>query len=331
MKILKTDLDKAVDEKIISSEQSDLLWNYFHNLKKDKPVFNGLNVLYYLGGLLILISMFIFMGTIWDSGFFISLIATIMAIGCYKVGGNLYDNKNLKIPGGLLIASSIGFVPVFIYGFLKGVGYWPLDHNYKEYHNIINTCWIYLEIGTILVGIFVLRKYPITIITLPMSISVWYLSMDLIPLFSGNYQNTLKIFIGLIIIIGAYIVDMKFSKTDFSFWIYIVGASVLTLGVYLIDITGDINYFMHFIFSLFLMMTSVFLKRKVFLIFGSIGVFRFVFHLGLIFVSNSIGFAFSLVAVGGLIIFLGIKYQKYQKIIESFIPSTLERFRPQDR
>ena len=96
MKVNRKNLDDAVGENIITSEQAAKLHDYLKSLPGTGPSFNFTNVLYYLGGLIAIGAMTLFMNLGWESFggwgiFFISLayagIGLMMCDGTFRISG----------------------------------------------------------------------------------------------------------------------------------------------------------------------------------------------------------------------------------------------------
>ncbi len=79
----------------------------------------------------------------------------------------------------------------------------------------------------------------------------------------------------------------------------------------------------------------VYLRRRVFAIFGVIGVFGYLVYLSGSLFSHSYAFPIFIALIGLGIIFLGIKYQKNKAeihlVIESCFPDFLLKWRPDER
>lgn len=147
MKILNSDLDSAVQKGIISSDQAVKLRSHFESLRPDQAKFQGLHVLYYFGGVLILASMSWFLTTAWSNGAAVMTISGLFALTYLVVGNSLWTKQNLKIPGGLLITAAVGLTPVFIYGLQKATGLWPQEvpGAYRDYHALVKGSWFFME------------------------------------------------------------------------------------------------------------------------------------------------------------------------------------------
>lgn len=82
MKISRAVLNKAVEAKIINNKQADALLDFIKNQPEQNPSFNFTNVLYYLGGLIAIGAMTLFMNLGWETFggwgiFYLSLLYAI--------------------------------------------------------------------------------------------------------------------------------------------------------------------------------------------------------------------------------------------------------------
>ncbi|BCA95464.1 hypothetical protein TUM19329_18250 [Legionella antarctica] len=82
MNISRRMLYKAVDAKIITKEQANHLISFVTNLPEQSPSFNLTNVLYYLGGLIAITAMSLFMTLGWEKygGWGILVLSNIGAV-----------------------------------------------------------------------------------------------------------------------------------------------------------------------------------------------------------------------------------------------------------
>lgn len=331
MKILKSDLHSASKKQIITSDQADKLWNYFESLRPDQAKFGALHVLYYLGGILILTSMSWFLTKAWDNGSLIMAASAVFAIIYVIIGNNLWKRSNLKVPAGLLITAAVGLVPVFIYGLEKMIGIVPGEVESR----------LCIEIGTIIAAMIALRFYQFSFITFPMALSLWSMSMDLAILFFGKEYSGFegremvsRIF-GLLFLSISYFVDKKFKKIDFAFWSYLSGMLTFWVALLMMNRDSEVVNFIYFLLNIGFIILSVYLYRRLFAVFGVIGVLLYIGHLAWVVFKDSYAFPIVLTFLGALIIMLGIKYQrnkdKFESKIEGLLPTFLLKWRPQER
>ncbi len=343
MKILNSDLQSAVQKGIISSEQATQLSLHFQSLRPHQARFQGLHVLYYFGGVLILASMSWFLTTAWSNGLAVMLISALFGLGYIVVGNSLWRQENLKIPGGLLITAAVALTPVFIYGFQVTTGLWIQEtpSDYHSYHMWIKGSWFFMEVGTIIAALIALRFYRFTFITFPLAFTLWYMSMDLFPLIFGqddfNYENRkiVSCVFGLIVLIGSYFVDKKYKDIDFAFWTYLYGMLAFWGGLSMMDSNSELNKLIYCLLNVGFIGLAVYLRRKVFLVFGFIGVFGYISHLAYKFFKDSYAFPIVLAVLGLVIVYAGIKYQKnkekFESYVEGLLPTFLMKWRPEER
>jgi hypothetical protein len=340
LKINKGDLDWAVSQEILSVEQADKLWTGLSNRHKDQPRFTLVHTLYYFGALIIIGAMTWFMTSAWEifGGGGIFLIASAYATGFIFLGAKLWSKGNLRIPAGLLIVIGVCMTPLIIYGLQRWVGLWAFDDpgEYRSFYKWIKGGWFTMEIATILAGLLALRFFKFPFITAPIAVALWFISMDLTPiLFEGNdfsfqERKWVSLVFGLCMIIGSYFVDLK-SKHDFAFWGYLFGCLAFWCGLSLMDSHNELSKFFYCLINIVLMGVSIFLHRKVFIIFGALGVYGYLYHISSTLFEDSLLFPFALTLQGVLILYLGITLNKHGNKIESLIPQGLQALRPEAR
>jgi hypothetical protein len=191
MNVTKKQLDNAVLHNIITQIEADRLYDFLHVQSEDQPNFSFTHVLYYMGGLIAIGAMTLFMNLAWES--FGGLGIVIISI-VYMVIGMLLTNhlaiKNRVIPAGICATFVVCITPLLIYGIQQWLGLWPSDNNYHEFHTTIKTHWFYMELGTLVVGILVAFKYKYPFLIMPIAFTLWYLSMDLTVILSGVDEDS---------------------------------------------------------------------------------------------------------------------------------------------
>jgi hypothetical protein len=343
MKIIKSDLDSATQNGILTSDQANNLWNYFESLRPEQGRFQGLHVLYYFGGVLILASMSWFLTTAWSDGRSIMFISGLFALMYLIVGNSLWHKEKLKIPGGLLITAAVALTPVFIYGFQKatGLGLHGITGDYKEYHAFVRGQWIFMEIGTLVAAVVALKFYRFTFITFPLALTLWYMSMDLTPLIFGKEEynwderKIVSCVFGLFVLFGSYFVDKKYKKIDFAFWTYLYGMLAFWVALSMMESDSEIGKAIYCLINIGFVILSVYLRRRVFLVCGTFGVLGYVSHLAWHVFKDSYALPIFLALAGIFIVFLGVKYQKnkarFEAAIEKHFPTFLMKWRPEER
>ena len=143
MEVTRKKLEAASAEHIISSQQAERLYEYLRAQSRDVPKFTFTHVLYYLGGLIAIGAMTLFMNLGWESfggAGILSISALYAAIGL-KIT-NTFSARNLVIPAGICATFVVCLTPLAIYGLQQWLGIWPDDSVYKDYHRYIK--WLSL-------------------------------------------------------------------------------------------------------------------------------------------------------------------------------------------
>ena len=134
----------------------------------------------------------------------------------------------------------------------------------------------------------------------------------------------------------SYLVDLLVrSEEDYAFWGYLFGTFAFWGGLSMLGGGDEFDWFLYGFVNLGLILLSVLLKRRVFVVFGSVGVFAYVGHLAREIFEDSLMFPFALSAVGISVIALGLLYAKNKERIErwalALLPEGVRRFLPQER
>jgi hypothetical protein len=341
MKISRSDFDWAVKQDLISLDQADKLWEGLLSQKSDKPRFVLGHVIYYFGAMIILAAMGWFMTLGWDSlgggGIFLTSLAYAILFGL--IGNRFWQEASLKIPGGLLYTAAVWMTPLIVYGFQRMTGLWPQGYpgSFPGYHLWVKGSWFAMEMATIIVGAVVLKFIRFPFLTFPIAFSLWYMSMDMTPLLFGKDDYSLderklvSVIFGLAMLLVTYLVD-RISEKDYANWGYLFGLLSFWGGLSAMDSNSELGKFIYCLINLGLMGASVFLMRKVFLVFGAIGVFIYLGHLAHVVFKDSLLFPVALSSIGLFIIFAGVQYQKNEVAIERMmdrvLPAKLKGWRP---
>ena len=330
--INKADLKKAVEKEIISHEQSEHLWNSFLEKNMLKPGFTGLNVTYYFGALLIISAMTWFATEAFakynSAGLF--FVGISYFAGLTFGGHKLFLEKDKQVPGGLILTAAIFMVPLIVFSIQDYFSLWGYEApgHYDDFYIWIKSGWFLMELVTIGVAIFFLKKYEFPFMTFPLAFSLWFLSMDITPIifgaadFSWEQRKMVSLFFGLAMLVFTYFIDRK-TKKDYAFWLYFFGMLSFWGGLSLMDSNSELNKFLYCCINLLLIVISVLFNRKLFIVFGALGVFGYLFHLSDIVFQDSLLFPVVLSFFGLGIIWLGLIYNKNKEQIDLSINSKL--------
>jgi len=306
MKYTDDQLNEAVKNEIFSSEQIDQFREFIKN--SNSQVSKIHKVLYYGGGLLIILAMTWLMATSWSifGATGLAVVSALYFILFLLAGYFVYFKKKMELAGGILFSVSILITPLFLFSLLQIFEFWP------------ERISLLLEISVILVALPILFKTRFPFIVFLIVGALWAFSMDIVLItFEIEYLTwaNLSIIFGLCMIGIGYFSDFKFKK-DYAFWMYLFGLITLLFGLSVFYMAEIYKFVLPGIISLLLILFSLFINRTVFLVFGTIGLTEFLCLLSWRFFEGSLLFPFAVTIIGILLIIFGILVQKNRKNIE---------------
>jgi len=334
MKITKKKLEYAVAEEIISHEQADKLFTFLKAQPSTGPSFDFTHVLYYMGGLIAIGAMTLFMNLGWENfgGWGIFFISLAYA-GAGLTFANNFQKKGHAIPAGICATFVVALTPLAIYGIQQAMGWWPDESTYREYHQYIKWHWIYMELGTLAVGAIIAFRYRYPYLQMPIAVTLWYMSMDLAAMLASGRPDLelralVSIHFGLAMTLFAFWVDIRSTKSgDYAFWLYLFGVMTLWGGMTSQSSDSELSKLLYCCFNLLLVGIGIVIVRRVFVIFGAIGCALYLGHLANEVFKESWLFPIALAAIGLGIIYLGLLWQRNEKKItqkvRGYLPITL--------
>ncbi len=344
MDLSRAELEEAVARKILDASQASALWSFLGERQKGRSRFTGLHVAYYSGALVVIAAM----GWLMTLGFqrmgpwAVSGIAAAYAVVFVALGSRLWNSGDLRIPGGLLHVMAVCMTPLVIWGVEKGTGFWPDSDpgNYRDFYPFIRSSWIWMEAGTVLAALFALRKVRFPFLVAPASVALWFMSMDLAAYLAGSKHwelalgQKVSIAFGLSMLFVAWLVDHH-TREDFGFWLYLFGMTALWSALTSMDSGSEWRRFLYCLLNLGFIVVSVLLRRRVFLLYGALGVNAYLVRLAYTIFKDSMLFPFALTALGLSVIALTVKYQRNRQAIDarlqSLVPEWLRELLPTRR
>lgn len=327
MIIQRTQFDDAVEREIINGDQADQLVEYFQekstefNREAAQPKFDFAHLLYYFGGLIAIGAMTLFMtlGFEMFGGAGIFWIALAYAGVGLKLAAR-FERQGHIIPAGICATFVVALTPLAIYGLQSWLGFWPDDSNYREFHKYIQWHWIYMELGTLAVGAALARSYKYPFMLMPIAVTLWYLSMDVVVMladgrYSWELRQLVSMYFGLLMIGLAFWVDIRsrHNPRDFASWLYLFGVLTFWGGLSLQDSGSELGKFLYFCINFLMMLVGVTLMRRVFVVFGGLGACFYIGYLSYKVFEDSMIFPLMLCALGLGVIYLGIYWQKHER------------------
>jgi len=335
--VKRGDLDKAVQAGILSAEQADRLVAFQAGSVAETPRFSFVHVLYYLGGMIAIGAMSLFMTLGWATlggwgGFATAVFYAILALALTHW---FLERKGLQIPAGIMATLAVVMVPLAIFGAQQALGYWGLDKPFRHYHQYIDGRWLLMEFATLAVAAILLWRYRFPFMLMPVSVTLWYMSMDLAPLlFTSDWQDWeirkfISLYFGLLFTGLAFWVDIRSRHTnqDHAFWLYLFGVLTFWGGLSSMSSGSEWGKFLYCMINVGMVLLGAVLGRRVFAVFGGLGVAGYLGYLAERVFKDSLLFPFALSLIGLAIIGLGVLWQRREALwsarLQGFLPQAL--------
>lgn len=317
-------LKDAVDSGLISEQQSEQLWKFLSERGKEIPSFRFTHILYYLGGLIAIGAMSLFMTLGWErfGGWGLFFIALAYAGAGLWLTEFFLKRQGLLIPAGITATFVVVLTPLAVYGVQAAMGWWAEGRVYREYHTHIDWRWMFMEFATLASGAVLLWRYRLPFLVMPIAVTLWYMSMDLTPFLFGDadlmweLRKSVSLSVGLLIVLLAFWVDIRTRHDkDYAFWLYLFGVIAFWGGLSMMHSDSELNKFIYLCINLAMIVVSAILSRRVFAVFGGLGTAGYFGHLAYDVFQDSMIFPFALTIIGLGVIYLGIVWQRHEEMI----------------
>src|SRR5713101_1455104 len=336
--IRRSELDGAVRGGILSAAQADRLVAFLEveaTQPAGGPRFSFVHVLYYLGGMIAIGAMSIFMALGWIAlggwgGFVTALLYAVLALSLTHW---FLARKQLEIPAGITATLAVVMVPLAIFGAQMALGYWGENKPFRDYHVFIDWRWIMMEFGTLAIGSILLWRYRFPFMLMPVAVTLWYMSMDLVPFLFGDWRDLeirkfISLWFGLAMVLVAFWVDLRsrFAR-DYAFWLYLFGVLTFWGGLSLMSSGSELGKLGYCGINVAMILLGAVIGRRVFAVFGGLGVALYLGDLSYQVFKDSMIFPLALSLVGLAIIGLGVLWQRrearWSARLRGFLPDPL--------
>ncbi len=308
----------------------------------DRPRYNVVNLLWYAGALIVIGAMGMFSTTAFGLWGDKALLATAVVYALlFTLAGAYLWRRGLHTPGGLLVACAVGMTPLAIFVVQSMLGHSPVEagQSYRDFYVWIKQSWLPMETGTISAALLALAFFPFPFLTMIIAFCLWFMSMDLTPWlmgvteFSWEQRATVSMYFGLLVLAIAWLVDLKqWRNGDFAFWLHLFGLMAFWGGLTSQHSGDELGKALYCGINVGLIFLSLFLMRRAYAVFGSIGVMTYLGYLSYQVFKDSILFPFALSGVGVMLIVFGLFFHKYGGAIGAAMgdltPRALRGLRP---
>lgn len=293
---------------------------------------NTVMVFYYFGAMIIISAFTYFLVSQWDhlSSGTVLAISLVFQLVCYVLGFYLRNKLKYLISGGLLITAAISITPLVIYSVERMFGVWPAEPkgaSYNDFWLLIKPCWVYIELGTLIVALLTLLRCRFSLIALVIGHTLWFFSMDVVEIILGgtNYspqswetRKWVSIIISAAMIGVARLLNRR-TKEDYSMWLFIYGGAIFMTAGALIFLNKEFGAFLYFIIHLIFIVASIRWQRRSLMVFGALGAYAYLGHLAYEVFKNSPFFPIALAFIGILMILGTVAFQRNKAALVAFI------------
>jgi hypothetical protein len=354
MQFTETDLRAAVTAGALDDAQSKRLVDFLNTrpaaavpqvaqMVAPAPRFDLAHLLWYAGALIVMSAMGLFSTLAFSAmgGFALTATAVVYAVVFTIAGHHLWHARDLRVPGGLLIAIAVSMAPLAVFGIQDAFGMWGRFGDPGTVHDFyvwIKGSWVFMEIAAIVAAVIALRFYPFPFIVMIAAFALWFMSMDLTPWVFGHAQftweerRTVSMWFGLAVLLVAWFVDRRPRGGDFAFWLHLFGLMAFWGGLSLRDSGSEMAKALYCLMNVGLVLFSVVMMRRVYAVFGTLGIAGYLGYLAQSVFKDSLLFPFALSLIGVAVIAAGLFYHSRQAAIADWLarhlPAALARLRP---
>ncbi|MYN04804.1 DUF2157 domain-containing protein [Pseudoduganella sp. DS3] len=334
MKLTRAMLDEAASKGLLDADQAGRLWQFLLEREQHTPGFKPAHILYYLGGLIAIGAMSLFMTLGWETFggaglLFISSCYIAAALGAVE----WLRARGLQLPAGVLAAFAVVLVPLAVYGLQHVLGLWSADGPggaYRDYHYYIDWRWVLMELATLAAGAVVLWRYRMPFTVMPVAVTLWYMSMDVSTMLLGAYGffshegKIISALFGMAMTLLALWIDLRNrSSKDYAFWLYIWGVITFWGALSSMDSGSEFGKLVYCLINVLMIGIGAALSRRVFAVFGGLGLAGYLGHLSYTVFRDSLLFPLALTAIGVAIIAAGVFWQRREAAIGAALRGVL--------
>lgn len=340
MTITREDLEELRQAGVIDGDTARRIAEYAGVGPGEGAGSDGTNAVYYLGAGLVVAAMTWLLTEVWFrvGGLALAGGALVYGAAFWWAADDLHGHEGYRVPAGLLFMLAVWTVPLVVFGLQDGLGLWPSGEYpgpFGDYGEAIQRNWLTMEAGLVLVAVAAQRYRPSPFVNIPLVIGLWFLAGDMLAIASGVSpgqvpHGTLRVmtlvFGGLVTASGLLL--ERRTEQDHAAWLY--GLGLLSFWSALTG--GGIDRLPYPAANVLLLTGGLLLRRRVFLIFGAMGVFVYLAYLSNEIFADSLLFPVAITVLGVGIFALGLWYRRNEvrigRAARQWLPDRIRRVLP---
>lgn len=350
MQIERRHLADATEAGIVSPAQADRLWTYLAERlaaaggADEAPRFDFTHVLYYLGGMLAIGAMSLFMTQGWErfGGWGVFFIALLYAGIAFRLA-NRFEARALAVPMGIMATLIVVLIPLGVWGLQQALGMWPVGgaSSYRAYHYLIDWRWLMLEFATLAGAVLMLYRYRAPFLLMPVAVTLWYMSMDVAAMLvyanqdgwsraALEFRKWFSLAFGLIMVLVAFWADLRSrASRDYAFWLYLFGLLAFWGALSSMSSTALAGKLVYLAINVMLVFVGAILMRRAFTVFGGIGIAIVLADISWRCFGDSWLFPITLTLIGLAIVFAGVWFSRNEVRVtlrlQAWLPAELRQ------
>ena len=329
-RVTDADFERWVEQGLITVVQREAIEGDLATRPAADAGLTVTTLLYYGGGLLVLVAYSLFLGLQWDSldaggRIAISAFSFVFFAG---VSQALLRSGRFQLPGELLEVVAVAIVPLLAFALLDGADLWPDDPGYRglseareDYQLDLAFTRILIAGSTFFVAVaaFLWSRSPFVLVAAVISFAAIVLDISFVlgPASDDYMWETGQ---GLIVaalggtLIAAGVAGHGQTERDYSIWLYVMGLIGLAVGLSWKAFGADAAVWgaLWMFLAVFVLALSIPLQQRLFAVAGLAAVFAYLARL-VFEVFESTNAALVLVVLGLLILGMGMVYQRYSE------------------
>lgn len=342
MSTSKQDLLAASQAGVLNPEQVEPLLTFLaqREARGGKARFSGTHVLYYLGGLLAIGAATLFTTLAVEAAgmgalFALTALYALAAFGAAR----WFEARGFGVPAGIFATLAISLTPLAVYALQHLLGFWPDGERaqaYRDYHRFIDWRWMVMELSTLVAGVLMLQRFRYTFLTMPVAVTLWYMGMDVVPALLGlesahawagaglEARKLISLVFGLLMLALSFWVDLRSRNTrDYAFWLYLFGLMTFWCALSVMGTGALAGKLVYLGLNAGLVFLGAVLGRRVFAVFGGLGIAGVLGDLSWNVFEDSLGFVAVLTLVGFALIAAGVWWSKHEEQVSAKLRSVL--------
>ncbi|HVB30987.1 MAG TPA: hypothetical protein VNE60_05615 [Gemmatimonadaceae bacterium] len=322
-------LRQAVARGILSAEQLDALLAARptapdrQTAAEARRGLNAVTIAYYLGAAAVVFAFWWFLVDRWQALGAAGVLAIALAYAAiFAFTARFLGRQGFRTASALAALLTVSMAPVVAWSLLQLAGLWYepgalAGPTYGMRVDVLETLrWIPVELATALAALVALRRVRFAVLAIPVAAVVPLVAGHLVPLvldpdIANEMTAWMLLVSGAALIACGYATDRRQQgDEDYAGWVYLTGLVALAIGVLSAwSYAGAIRHAVP-VAALALLALSLYLRRPMFLVFGTLGIVGYLAYLAFDVFRNALSFPVVLATFGVCVILLTVWLQR---------------------